>query len=420
MKSLIFFLFLYAIAFSIYGKANTDTVEHCLCGEGYYTTLGGTWSGIRRSSTPEENGCVSSGYNFELHKFELIEQTETRYVYNLTKQGYNCKPIATFKCADGAPPLKDPITSISTCDRTCTDVGYEIGSDGQCSDPKPCEDALNACFDSCNSYIDDFHCSDGQIIQDCVCQDKCSDYASQCSEYCESQGMIVNQFSCSDNNVDVPCECAIVEYEDNTPDPDNTTNNDSNTNDNMTDNDTTNDPNTNIDDTNNPDNTDNTTGDNGTTNNYYYTTNNNYSSAPAGGTGTGGNSLSDDLNNLGSTINENTGAVNENTSILDEINEALSPIVDFLSDASDLISNPTSIGDTINQYLTESVSKYNESFFNDSCQAIETIRINYHGREVVFLSQDLIDNYFPIDLMKKFIIFIFAFSGVMVFFRSNS
>jgi hypothetical protein len=396
------------------------------------------------------DGTVTTGYSdgsYDTTTFNLdgsyqtthtsTDGTTTTTSYNSDGTEYDPNQNNTNVplCDDGAPALK--VGNDFICDRNCNDVGYYIGTDGQCYNPQICTDKSNECIDSCPNGVKSFSCTDSLVTSPCVCQDNTTDDNSN-----------VDDTDTTDDNSD--------NANDNTTNNDDTTNNDNtdsqnNTNDNnsnVDDTDTTNnDDSSDITDDNSDNVNDDTTNNddsstNDTTDNTNYNTNNDYSSAPAGGSGTGGNSLSEDLkyltnaiNNLqntsgGTSTTENTtvnfddtnivNAVNENKSILEDIKDGFTGVTDFLSDVTDLISNPSSIGDTINQYLVDSVDKYNEKFFNDTCQNIEEIKINYHGREVVFLSQDLIDNYFPIDLMKKFIIFMFAFSGVMVFFRGSN
>jgi hypothetical protein len=325
-------------------------------------------------------------------------------IYDVILIGYECVKPNDLICDDNAPMLEIAENEY-TCDRSCNDVNYGTGLDGKCFNPEICENAFNSCSDSCNGYVDNFSCTDGIITQPCSCQNKCTDFLSECVEECASQGKIVDNFACTNNQITNSCECkseiTIIDEDD----------------ENNSDDDTTDDENSTIDDSE-------TTDDNNTNNNTNDNSNNDsdngYSPAPDAGTGTGGNSLSDDMNSLGSKIDNNTIAVNENTSILEDINNTLSSIGDFLNAIDELINNPSSIGDTINQYLSDSANRYNENIFNEQCQAIQTIKINLYGKEITFLSQNLIDNYFPIELMRKFVIFIFAFSAVMIFFRGNN
>jgi hypothetical protein len=320
----------------------------------------------------DTDGTVTTGYpdgsyDTTTYNFDGSYQTThtatdgttstTNYNSDGTEYNPNQDTSNAPTCDDGAPALK--VGNDFICDRNCNDVGYEIGMNGQCYNPQICTDKSNECIDNCPNGVKSFACTDGVVTSSCVCQES------------------------TNNNDDTT-------NNDNTDSQDNT--NDDNSN--VDDTDTTDDNSDNvnddsIDNNDNSDNTDNQDNTNGNTSN---NTNNDYSSAPAGGSGTGGNSLSEDLNNLTNAINdlqnnsgtgttENTtvnfddtnivNAVNENKSILEDIKDGFTGVTDFLSNVTDLISNPSSIGDTINQYLVDSVDKYNEKFFSDTCQNIE-------------------------------------------------
>lgn len=160
--------------------------------------------------------------------------------------------------------------------------------------------------------------------------------------------------------------------------------------------------------------------------------NNQYPDAPDPGNGTGGNSLTDNMQNLGTSVSNNTDATNVNTQALlnqtskiednivalNENTSVLDKISTFLTTISDFISNPSTITDSLNETLSEVGNKYNQTIFDDSaCLEIDTVQINLYGRTITFLSQDLIYTYFPVFMFKSIVIFSFVFSAIMSFFR---
>lgn len=427
MKTILFLFISLTFLNASVNYSYTRIYDSFSCPDGFtYSYNGyadGNWYAPADTYTSDFSDRGNNGSNFEIY-CTLTSQGSTTNKFFCTQYYYSCVPQI---CTDGAPTLtvtntnaNGQTTIYNHCDRNCADVGFEIGTDGKCSDPQICTDAANSCSDTCGGEVQSFSCTNGQVTSPCVCKDKCEDYANQCTQQCESQGMFVDTFECNYDGITstvTSCQCG---YWDNSND-NNSTNTDNTQNDDTNDNNssvTENDEDiTDEDTTTNNDNTDTSTNNDSSSND---TSNTNNSSSPDGGTSSNGNSLNDDLNNLGSAVRENTDAVKENTSILDDISETLKSIGEFLSDLTDLIDDPSKIGENINEYLESATGKYNEKFVNDQCQPIQTISINYHGREVVFLSQNLIDNYFPIDLMRKFIIFLFAFSGVMTFFRGSN
>lgn len=105
---------------------------------------------------------------------------------------------------------------------------------------------------------------------------------------------------------------------------------------------------------------------------------------------------------------------------INKISGTLDGIAEFITTASDFVKDPSQVGDLMNNKLGEVTSKYQSKILNDSCGVCPTITIPYHGSNVTLLSQSLLDNYFPIALMKTVIILTFAFAGFMNFFRSNN
>lgn len=124
------------------------------------------------------------------------------------------------------------------------------------------------------------------------------------------------------------------------------------------------------------------------------------------------------LSSMDTGIKSVDNKISQSNNFLDSISNGMDTITSFLGTVTDLISNPSKIGDKISGKLSEVANKYTQKFVNDSsCAAIQTISISYHGQQVTFLSQALLDNYFPIEIMRAIIILTFAISGFMNFFR---
>ena len=110
--------------------------------------------------------------------------------------------------------------------------------------------------------------------------------------------------------------------------------------------------------------------------------------------------------------------VSKSNGFLESIGNGVTAITDFLTTITDLISDPSEIGTKLTDKLSEVANKFTQEFISvGTCPSIQTVSANYHGTTITFLSQDLINNYFPIDIMRTIIILTFAFSGAMTFFR---
>lgn len=119
----------------------------------------------------------------------------------------------------------------------------------------------------------------------------------------------------------------------------------------------------------------------------------------------------------GSLSSVDTG-ISKSNGFLENLENGMNTVTDFLSTVTELISNPSTIGDKLSNQLSIVANKYTQKFLEDStCPNIQTISIDYHGTNVTFLSQALIDKYFPIEIMRTIIILTFAFAGFMNFFR---
>ena len=114
----------------------------------------------------------------------------------------------------------------------------------------------------------------------------------------------------------------------------------------------------------------------------------------------GGGSLDNKLNSLGTGDGLSKNDMEEVLKERDNRRDAKKEdeISSIGSDISDFISN------MINSDLV------NKSFsFERECTPIETISINYHGKEIVFMSQNFISKYMFVEFFRDFIIFVFAF-----------
>lgn len=129
------------------------------------------------------------------------------------------------------------------------------------------------------------------------------------------------------------------------------------------------------------------------------------------------NTTLDKINNSANATELYTKTMNDG---INKISGTLDGIAEFITTVSDFVKDPSQIGDLMNNKLGEVTSKYQSKILNDSCGVCPTITIPYHGSNVTLLSQSLLDNYFPIALMKTVIILTFAFAGFMNFFRSNN
>lgn len=129
------------------------------------------------------------------------------------------------------------------------------------------------------------------------------------------------------------------------------------------------------------------------------------------------NTALDKINNSANATELYNKSMNDG---INKISGTLDGISEFITTVSDFVKDPSQIGDLINEKLDDVKTKYQSKILNDSCGVCPTITIPYHGSNVTLLSQSLLDNYFPIALMKTLIILTFAFGGFMNFFRSNN
>jgi len=82
----------------------------------------------------------------------------------------------------------------------------------------------------------------------------------------------------------------------------------------------------------------------------------------------------------------------------------------------------SSIGSDISDFISNMINSdlVNKSFsFERECTPIETISINYHGKEIVFMSQNFISKYMFVEFFRDFIIFVFAFLAFQHALRNN-
>ncbi|UCN00054.1 hypothetical protein LCX93_11060 [Sulfurimonas sp. SWIR-19] len=125
--------------------------------------------------------------------------------------------------------------------------------------------------------------------------------------------------------------------------------------------------------------------------------------------------LSDANSKLGS-IDNKLGSIDGK---LEDIDNSLKP----LRDIDSLSKDSSSLVDSFNNVLNEGFNTYlNRDYTNglasSSCGVVPTYSIVFHGRTIVFFSQDLL-NVWPLEIFRTMIIFMFVFSGVIMAFRTS-
>jgi len=124
--------------------------------------------------------------------------------------------------------------------------------------------------------------------------------------------------------------------------------------------------------------------------------------------------LIDAVNGIDNNVSfENNGTGAYDKSMLDQLKK----IVDLL-DSNDSDDNSSSF-DALKNELTNALDKYsNVAIFDTSggCPAVDTISFNFRGSHIELFSQDTL-NSLPMDMMRKVIIFLFAFSAITLVFR---
>jgi len=146
----------------------------------------------------------------------------------------------------------------------------------------------------------------------------------------------------------------------------------------------------------------------------------------------GVSSLHNDLDGLAKTANEINGnikslggSLNGIDNKLNNINGSLDGIsnkLDVLKDTKDLSDDTSSIESMFQSAMDQGFDTYlNMDYTNGlasvSCSAIPTYSMNYHGHQIIFFSQNLLDQW-PMSIYRSVIIFMFVFSGVIIAFRS--
>lgn len=357
MKIILFLFVSFIFLNASVNYSYTQTYDSFSCPTGYTYTYDryadGTWYAPVDIHTSDFTDRGNNGSNFEIY-CTLTSQGSTVNKFFCTQYFYTCVPQT---CDDGAPTLTVTSTDASGntitynhCDRNCADIGYEIGTDGKCYDPQICTDAANSCSDTCGGEVVSFSCTNGQVTLPCVCKDKCEDYANQCTQECEQQGMFVESFSCTDSQITSPCQCG---YWDNSSD-----NNSTNTDNTQTDNNST----VNDEDTTNND----TTNNNSTTNNTDTSTNTNNSTT----NNTNLDGLSNDIAQAPAGSGTSTNSNSSNNIDLTETNNILNDIKDNLEKEATESSFDTTAYESYLTDLSNSFSNFRDSF-DSTKQVIE-------------------------------------------------
>lgn len=105
---------------------------------------------------------------------------------------------------------------------------------------------------------------------------------------------------------------------------------------------------------------------------------------------------------------------------LTKIENNISGISGFFSSMGNLISDPSVIGDTLQASIEDIASKYIGQDVIDmpECGTVPTIGANVFGRDIVLISDDIVNSW-PLDIFRTMIIFFFALSGVIITFRGS-
>lgn len=139
-------------------------------------------------------------------------------------------------------------------------------------------------------------------------------------------------------------------------------------------------------------------------------------SAPASGGGSGGNSLSDEMKNLGNSVNNNSDVTKTNTDSINQLNDSVSGLKDAITGATESDIN----------YAEEAMNSIVLDFSNidlgvntNNCGSIQPVTFTLsNGETYSLLSQEFLDT-LPMDLIKKMILFSFVLSGVVFALRSS-
>ena len=132
-------------------------------------------------------------------------------------------------------------------------------------------------------------------------------------------------------------------------------------------------------------------------------------------------------------LSENTGKLDSMNGKLDSMNGKLDSMngkldsidnkLSVFDDVKNLISDPSSIGDSINNVVNDGFDTYlNKDYTGglatSSCPAIKTFSMVFHGKTITILSQKTLDN-MPMDIFRSMIIFMFVFSGIIFALRTS-
>lgn len=343
---------------------------------------------------------------------------------NLIDTGSNCN--------DGAPALLLNDSSY-TCDRTCSQVNYYTDLTGYCKQPNcdiniPVGWIHTADLNLCDNFSTTQYTASNKLTGNAYCPDSCylkpivinnpseddyydiGDYAFDYNDY------VADLTDWNDDTVDSENWDMDYEIVNNINDTQTLNENDINDyvasngmppiNDNVA-------PPAPIDNDNNND---------GVVDNHSsnYNSNSNLSGAPNQGGGSGGNSLSDDLRNLGAAVNSNTNAVLNNNNETAENTEATTGLTGKIGDLIDTITGLTNgnidYAQTALNGVTDKYTKFS-LVENSECGAIEPVTFTLtNGKTYEVLSQGFL-NTLPLDIIRQMILFTFTLAGVVMALR---
>jgi hypothetical protein len=384
-----------------------------------YSSTAGLFTVDSTNNTPLTTGGTTPNYDMQTPETGVTyngfgdSNGTLSNIINLRSNAVTCDTT----CDDGAPAINQNGTC--HCDRVCEAVNYDT-VDGACQSRSNVD---------CNSLT--VTPPTGFYIDNVTSQEDCINKATY--SYIDSAYVTYPDYSncpntwfclvhdVEENPIDQRIQDWIDNYNNDNFDP----NGDSN--DNSSDGDTT--------DNSGDGSTDDTTDDNTDSNNTTDSgddTNGTLTTAPPAGTGPGGNSLGEYMDDNTEAIEANTEALNkafndmnstlsEQTSILGDISDGISGISDFVSTVSDFIDNPTQITDVIDSAINEASTKYSNTVIQDdsSCQSIGDISFDFLDKHVILLNQSIIDNHIPVELIRYFLYITAVLVGAIAFFKGS-
>ena len=366
----------------------------------------------------------------------IYDSTSKKCVIQCTPLSDTTVPLDKDECVQNAnysdKYIKSGMLSYQECDNTC----YVLEAQ-----KKSCEDAVSDFKISCDTdlNIPHFSCTEQnstikELNTSCTpkennisspCQTELATYTSECHQ----QGKDVNG-TCVDNGIFVTedtYECVSKPNNDsNTTNTAPQANNDSNTT--NTTPQANNDSNTTntTPQANNDSNTTNTAPQANNDSNNTKIPDNGFSTFDGSGgswmsnkTQLNGNSNSNDKSNSNNKLDNNNS--NENNSALGKLGEFANKALSFMGKIGDLLTNPSSIGDKINNSIDNTFNEYGNRDYTDGlanreCGTIPEYSTVVYGKKITIFSQATIDM-MPMNIFKSVIIFMFVFSAVVIVFK---